>query len=182
MSGIIYVNKLVSKILRHEIEMYDINYNGDGWIKLDDLLDILNGVYGCNNLSQSDIHSLITAFDKQRFEIKGDMIRALYGHSLKDKITKEIIQPPDILFHGTIEKNLHSILKNGLICGNRQYVHLAVNEIIAFQVANRRKGTVVVLKINSKKAYNSGVDFFKGNDKVILSEHIPSMFIEILNN
>lgn len=50
MRELIYVNKLVSKILRHEIEKYDITYNNGGWIKLDDLLEILHVVYGCNDV------------------------------------------------------------------------------------------------------------------------------------
>lgn len=159
MRELIYVNKLVSEILRHEIEKYDITYNNGGWIKLDDLLEILHVVYGCNDVSQKDIYSLITAFDKQRFEIRDDMIRALYGHSLNKKIIKQIIHPPNVLFHGTIKTYLHSILKNGLVPGNRQYVHLDVDKIMALQVANRRKGTPVILKINSGKAYDKGVVF-----------------------
>ena len=175
----IALNKLISKILRHEIERYDINYTNDGWIAIDDLLDIINREYKWNDITQKDIHNLIHKFDKQRFEINDNRIRALYGHTLKKKIVKESIQPPDVLYHGTLEQNMDSILNYGISSQSRQYVHLAVNKSTAIEVAKRRKGNIVILKIHAKMAFEHGIEFYVGNNEVILSERIPPEFIEI---
>ena len=35
----------------------------------------------------------------------------------------------------------------------------------------------VILKIDALKAYNDGVRFYKGNDKVILADHVPQQYI-----
>lgn len=41
-------------------------------------------------------------------------IRANQGHSIKINVEMQVLAPPDILFHGTAEKNLESIKKEGI--------------------------------------------------------------------
>ena len=92
-------------------------------------------------------------------------------------ISKEKVVPPDILYHGTTHKALDSILSTGLKPMNRQYVHLSVDTDTAVQVGKRRDNDPVILVIDAKNASNNGILFYKGNDKVILSDFIPSKYI-----
>ena len=56
------------------------------------------------------------------------------------------VLPPVILFHGTPNKNVDSILKEGINKGNRHHVHLSKDEETAAAVGARR-GTFTILKI-----------------------------------
>ena len=46
-------------------------------------------------------------------------------------------------------------------------------------VGKRRDDNPVLLEINAKQAYADGVSFYIGNDKVWLSDNIPSKYIKI---
>ncbi len=49
----------------------------------------------------------------------------------------------------------------------------------ALIVGKRRDDNPVLLEINAKQVYADGVSFYIGNDKVWLSDNIPSKYIKI---
>jgi putative RNA 2'-phosphotransferase len=63
--------------------------------------------------------------DKQRFafDVSGELIRANQGHSVEVDLQLEEQEPPETLFHGTVERFLPSILRDGLIRGKWHHVH-----------------------------------------------------------
>lgn len=130
---------------------------------------------------EADLEYIIKTSEKKRHEILGDKIRALYGHSIPMKIEKSIGNPPDILYHGTAKRFLDSILQNGLQPMNRQYVHLSADTETATQVGKRRDNQPIILKIDTKLAFLSGIAFYIGNEKVWLADSIPPQFISVLN-
>ncbi len=85
--------------------------------------------------------------EKQRFEIKGDHISARYGHS-HDKVQYPAGEPPAVLYHGTNNKALAAILKEGLKPMGRQYVHLSEGTHFA-SFAGSRRGELVLLRIDT---------------------------------
>lgn len=70
------------------------------------------------------------------------------------------------------------IMEKGLIPKGRQYVHLAVDTDMALQVGRRRDDQPVLLIIDSKRAWNEGVKFYKGNEKVWLADFIDPTYIK----
>ena len=130
-------------------------------------------------ITVSDLEYIIENMDKRRFEIQGDKIRALYGHSVPMHISKEPIVPPAVLYHGTTHKAAQIILKDGLKPMKRQYVHLSIDTDIAVQVGKRRDSEPVILKIDAAKAHRDGVEFYKGNDKVVLADFISPEYISM---
>ena len=120
---------------------------------------------------------IIANSDKTRFEIQGDRVRALYGHTIPMHISKEPIVPPAILYHGTTHKAAQIILKDGLKPMKRQYVHLSIDTDTAIQVGKRRDSDHVILKIDAAKAHSDGVVFYKGNDKVVLADYVAPKYI-----
>ncbi|MBP3789569.1 MAG: RNA 2'-phosphotransferase [Prevotella sp.] len=77
--------------------------------------------------------------NKQRFEFSEDMtrIRARQGHSIRVDVELEEKLPPDILYHGTGERFVNSILDQGINKGNRLYVHLSETKETAVNVGKR---------------------------------------------
>ena len=61
----------------------------------------------------------------------------------------------------------------------RQYVHLSIDTDTAVQVGKRRDDSPVILVIDSHKAYTDGISFYKGNDKVVLADHVPARYINV---
>ena len=177
----IRLSKEVSYALRHAPWEYELELDENGFVPIEQLLNSLNSLneYG-REIKKEDLEYIIDNSDKKRHEIVGDKIRALYGHSVPIKIEKTIATPPDVLYHGTAKRFLDSIMKEGLLPMNRQYVHLSVDTDMATLVGKRRDVNPVILEINAKAAENDGIKFYIGNDKVWLCDKIPSKYIKIL--
>lgn len=174
----IKLGKEISYALRHAPFKYGLELDDEGWVNLEDLLSALNKEKKWGNVTVEDIEHIMEISDKKRYEIKDDRIRALYGHSISKKIVKTVAEPPEILFHGTARRFLDSIMDEGLLCQGRQYVHLSVDKETAFEVGKRHDDKPVILEVYAKKAFEEGIKFYLGNDKVWLSENIPSKYIK----
>lgn len=174
------LSKEISYALRHAPWEYELELDVEGFVPVRQLIDAINeGNKYDQVVSINDLEYIITISDKKRHEIKGNKIRALYGHSVPTHISKERIIPPDVLYHGTTHKALESIRGSGLKPMSRQYVHLSLDTDTAVRVGKRRDDRPIILTIDAKKANSDGIAFYEGNDMVILADYIPVDYIKI---
>ena len=174
----IELSKEISYALRNAPWEYELELDEKGYVPVGQLIDAINESKKYDrSITINDLKHIIKISDKKRHEINEDKIRALYGHSVPMHISKESIIPPDVLYHGTTHEAFNSIMKNGLKPMSRQYVHLSVDINTAVQVGKRRDNNPVVLIVDAAKAYTDGIRFYKGNEKVVLSDYIPSCYL-----
>jgi putative RNA 2'-phosphotransferase len=122
---------------------------------------------------------MIARSEKQRHELHDDKIRALYGHSLPGKLAKTPSVPPGVLFHGTSPAFLPAIKSSGLLRMTRQYVHLSSDVETALAVGKRKSREPIILQVRAKQANEQGIEFYVGNEKVWLVDHVPPEFIAL---
>ena len=172
------LSKEISCALRHTPWEYELELDEYGWVSLDQLIAALRLNIEWQNLKSEDILKMIDSSEKKRHEVVENKIRALYGHSVPEKIVKQETQPPDLLFHGTARKSWKSIKMNGLLPCNRQYVHLSLDIKTAIKTGKRKDETPLILKINARKAWHNGFLFYHGGDNIWLTEIVDPIFIE----
>jgi putative RNA 2'-phosphotransferase len=175
--NVIELSKIVSHALRHEPQSYNLNLDNQGWVLLSDLIIALNskGI----QVNEFDINKMIELSEKKRHQILNGKIRAYYGHSIENKILKPPVEPPEFLYHGTIQNNLINILEKGLLPMGRQYVHLSIDRDTAGIVGSRKKGEIIILTIKAKEAFLNNIQFYKEKNEIWLSDSIPSQYIFI---
>lgn len=172
------LSKEISYALRHAPWEYELEMDKEGWVPVRQLLDALQKEEKWKNIGEADLREMIEKSDKKRYEIKDGKIRAFYGHSMPMRILKEEKSPPDILYHGTARRFLESISENGLMPQSRQYVHLSQDIETAEKVGKRHDNKPCILTIDAKKAWNEGIKFYLGNEKVWLADAISSRYIK----
>lgn len=171
------LSKAVSHALRHEPWLYELELDDAGWTPVDALVSALSHEPRWRDLSRAQLETMIERSPKQRHEIDGSRIRALYGHSVPGRIAKTPGVPPAVLFHGTAAVSVPEILADGLRPMQRQYVHLSVDRDTAYSVGRRKDAAVAVLVIRASEAHARGVRFWLGNQMVWLADYIPPAFI-----
>jgi putative RNA 2'-phosphotransferase len=119
--------------------------------------------------------------DKHRFEVAGNRIRARYGHSFDQPIRYEPCTPPSILYHGTSQRALATIRRQGLRPMGRQYVHLSPDPETATRVGARHDEQPVILAVRAAEAHAVGIVFHQAGEAVYLSKHVPAEFVETLD-
>lgn len=164
-------SRYISLILRHKPEAIGAKLDNEGWCDVDVLLK------GCN-ISIVDLERIVKEDNKGRYSFNSDKtkIRANQGHSIKVDLNLKKQLPPDILYHGTSKKYLNSILEKGLVKGERHHVHLSDELDTAFNVGSRRKGTVVIFAIDTKKMINDNIEFYKSENNVWLCDYVSSKY------
>ncbi|UKS24449.1 RNA 2'-phosphotransferase [Paenibacillus sp. HWE-109] len=169
------LSKFMSKILRHAPEEFGLSLDPvDGSCATDDLLNVLRIQTKWSEITRTDVEEVVARCEKQRFEIRGDRIRARYGHS-HDKVSYPAAVPPKVLYHGTNVKAAPLILNQGLRPMQRQYVHLSEGLHFA-TLAGERRGELVILAIDTEAASRSGVEFYYAGNEVWLADHVPAKF------
>ena len=170
------VSKFLSLVLRHQPEKVGITLDREGWVSVARLLRAFE-THGLP-LTTDELQEVVRTSDKQRFAFSPDglFIRANQGHSVKVELGYEPAQPPPFLYHGTAERFLLSIKRQGLVRGRRHHVHLSEQEETATAVG-RRYGRPVVLKVASGEMHGCGHLFFRSANGVWLTEHIPVRYI-----
>ena len=173
------LSKEISYALRHAPQEYGLTLDEQGWGPVESLINTLKKRERYSDLTVQDIAKMIQASEKKRHELVGDRIRALYGHSTEEKIKKDAVQPPDVLYHGTVHKFLGKILEQGLISKDRQYVHLSQDRETAITVGKRRDENPAVLCIDAVAAWKDGIKFYHGSETIWLADDIPAKYITL---
>ena len=173
-------SKHMSYTLRHCPDSIAAELDENGWMNIDQLIFLsrLSGFY----LDRELIDEIVRTCNKQRFylDIKNNRIRASQGHSINVDVELKKVTPPQWLFHGTSEKSLEEIRKNGINSMQRQYVHLSCDRPSAKKVGERH-GTPTVLKIDAQSMVEDGMQFFLSENGVYLVDHVPVKYMIVEN-
>jgi putative RNA 2'-phosphotransferase len=169
-------SKFLSLVLRHEPELIGIELDPAGWVSVSELLRACQA-HG-RSLTLEELREVVLNNDKQRFSFSEDglKIRANQGHSVPVELGYSAAVPPDILYHGTVEKFLSSIRKEGLKRGARHHVHLSHDAETAVRVGKRR-GTPLLLRVESGRMQQDGYQFFLSANGVWLTGHVPPGYL-----
>lgn len=93
------LSRAMSHALRHEPWLYEIELDEEGWASVDALVTALRQADPLwTELSRATLAEVVASSDKQRHEMVGDRIRALYGHSVAGKLRQQLAAPPPELF------------------------------------------------------------------------------------
>ena len=171
------VSRYMSYLLRHNPE--NLKVDSEGFASLSDLLKNLRKRY---DVDECFIRAVVEKSDRRRFQIVGDKIRAVYGHTIDVGIKFSVAETIGFLYHGTTMQSASVILKEGLKPMKRRWVHLSATPEIAKDVGKRRAPKPTILVVDAKKARREGTKFYKATDEVYLSGGVPSKFIKILKD
>lgn len=171
------LSKFMSLMLRHKPTEFGLTLDAEGFTPLNELLEAITSS-GHGDVTLDDIINVVehNEPEKKRFTIVENDIRANYGHSIEGKIEHKPVPPPAVLYHGTHDGAVTSILSGGLKPMGRQYVHLTTNLELAKRVGCRR-GKPVIIKVNAASAYNHGVKFYRANDAFWLVDDLPPAYL-----
>lgn len=174
-------SKFLSLILRHKPEQIGLQLDQEGWAEIAELIDAARQ----HNTFLDDelIQTIVAQCEKKRFQISDDglNIRAVQGHSTPTVQRQMIaLKPPQYLYHGTASRFIDSIQTQGLIAGQRHYVHLSENKETALNVG-QRYGKPVLFLINTIQMHKDGFEFYQAENGVWLTKHVPTQYL-LLND
>ena len=174
------LSKFLSLILRHKPETIGLKLDENGWVNTSYLLEKCS--QHKHKIDFETLKIIVETNNKKRFSFSDNFkkIRANQGHSVDIQLGYLPTKPPRILYHGTTERNVNSILLNGLEKRNRHHVHLSQDVETAINVG-KRHGKPFVFEIFSEIMYDNKFKFFISENGVWLTESVPAEYLKEYN-
>lgn len=176
----IQISKFLSLILRHQPEIIGIQLDKNGWVDCKELIEKANN-YGIT-FDYQMLLEIVETNPKKRFQFNVDFnkIRASQGHSIEIELGYTNQKPPAILYHGTSEKAVQSILEHGLEKRNRQHVHLSTDIKTAINVGQRH-GKPFVFTVLAEQMFINNFKFYISDNGVWLTDFVPPNYLKPSN-
>jgi putative RNA 2'-phosphotransferase len=174
----IQASKFLSLLLRHQPDVIGLELSPEAWARVSDLIRLSQG--SRLPFSRELLEQLVLDNNKQRFELSedGEGVRARQGHSVEVDLGFAPQVTPALLFHGTAQRFLESILGSGLSKQSRLHVHLSQDPQTARKVGQRH-GTPVVLRVDAQAMHADGAQFFLSTNGVWLTDAVPARFLSL---
>jgi putative RNA 2'-phosphotransferase len=178
---LVKISKYLSKHLRHAPDRIGLKLAEGGWIRVDELLD------ACKKhnfpITPDELNEVVARNDKKRFSFDSTetQIRANQGHSVEIDLQLEPAIPPDVLYHGTGEGAVESILNTGLNKMSRHHVHLS-KDINTARTVGKRHGRPVVFAVNAAAMHEAGYTFYCSENGVWLVDMVSPEYLAIASS
>lgn len=169
-------SRFLSMILRHRPEVIGITLDEHGWADVDELIC---GMAKTHPIDRELLEEIVRTDEKQRYSFNEDRtkIRANQGHSIPVDVELPMEEPPEFLWHGTGEKYVESIEKEGLVPKSRLYVHLSADAATA-RVVGARHGKPVIYRVRTGQMRADGFLFYRSVNGVWLTKRVPAEYLE----
>jgi putative RNA 2'-phosphotransferase len=174
----VHVSKFLSRHLRHAPEELGLTLEPGGWVAIDGVL--AGAATAGFRVTREELEEVVRTCDKQRFAIDetGTKIRANQGHSVEVDLRLEPTEPPAELFHGTADRNVAAILRDGLRKMARHHVHLSPDPDTATRVGQRH-GRPVILVVDTAAMRAAGHLFYRSANGVWLVDEVPARYLRV---
>jgi putative RNA 2'-phosphotransferase len=170
------ITRSLAYMLRHQPEEFDLEVDQHGFAEMEDVVRALNERLG-ESVDEDDVRDAVTAGDRQRYEIEGSRIRALYGHSI-DVLPGEPSKPPQDLFVGISRTDAERAQRYGLRAGRRRFLHLALTPEDAIESGRRAARDYAIIVVHAVDAWEEGINFYD-RKSLFLSDPIPTDFLDV---
>ncbi len=169
---VVKISKYLAKHLRHRPERIGPTLSPEGWA---DVPNCSPPLHGTASLSPAPNWSTWWRRTTKRYELDGDRIRAVQGHSIPVELNLPAQAPPEFLYHGTVRRSVDAILREGLLpMGTRRPPSPDLET--ALRVGARR-GLPVVLTVGSGRMAADGHEFRVSANGVWLADSVPPEYL-----
>jgi putative RNA 2'-phosphotransferase len=173
------LGRFISGALRHFPDDLGLAMNQHGWVDVDVLVDAMKTRYKWSN--KEKLFSIIESDEKGRYELKGNKIRARYGHS----VDVDLDFPENALlelYYGASREEVDILLEKGIKPIKQRYVHLSTTVEKAKEVAKIHTEDPVLLVINAGEAQKDGVSMLSATENIVLSEEIHAKYLKVMQD
>jgi putative RNA 2'-phosphotransferase len=173
------ISKSLSYYLRHHPDELGLVLAPGGWVTVDELLGAL--ARRGKALTRAELEEVVARNNKRRFAFDetGARIRASQGHSVAVDLQLAPTEPPAVLYHGTSQRSVAAIMREGLQRRSRHHVHLSADQATARSVGARH-GPPAVLAVDAAAMAAAGHTFYRSANGVWLADEVPPAFLSLL--
>jgi putative RNA 2'-phosphotransferase len=177
------IARKLALVLRHAPEKFDLEMDINGWI---DTRDIIRQFKYANNrrhhwLRPHHLRAISETDPKGRYEVRGNMIRATYGHTVEIELDLPTSDIPDSLYYPCDPKEAGNLLEVGIKPGDRAHVHLSANMQAAAEAGRVHRADPTIIEVDTARMVATGETIWHAGVTVYLTENVSGEYLSIVD-
>ena len=169
-------------VLRHAPEKFDLEMDINGWIDVRDIVRKFKESRKRQHwLRPHHLRAISETDPKGRYEIRGNMMRATYGHTVEIELDLPSTNIPDSLFYPCDPVEAENLLELGISPGDRAHVHLSANIRAAAEAGRFHHNKPAIIEVDTARMVASGETIWHAGVTVYLSEGVAGDFLSVVD-
>ena len=164
--------KFLDYILGRRPDEFGLVPDGEGYIKIKDLLKVMHEEEGWGYVNQGALNEVVVSLPDAPVEIVDARVRAVNRDLLPAPTTPDNL--PKLLYTAVRNKAHPVVVENGILpLGGLPYVVMSSDRAMALRIGRRIDAAPVLLTVQVEWAAQSGVEIQQFGEKLYLAESIP---------
>jgi putative RNA 2'-phosphotransferase len=163
--------KLLDYILSRRPDEFGLVTDGDGYIKIKELLKALSEEEGLSYVRRAHLNEILLTLPDPSFEISDNSIRSKFRDQLPQHTY--VHDPPKLLYTCVRRKAYPHVTQKGIHSTGFSQVILSSNLVMAERLGRRIDRPAVLLTVQAHPCMDRGVVFFQAGQALFLADFIP---------
>ncbi|MEC8874170.1 MAG: RNA 2'-phosphotransferase [Candidatus Thermoplasmatota archaeon] len=177
------MGRKLALVLRHAPEKFDLDMDINGWI---DVRDIIRQFKNSNKRRQHwlrphHFRAISETDPKGRYEVRGNMIRATYGHTVEIELDLPTSDIPDSLYYPCDPEEAGNLLEVGIKPAGRSHVHLSANMRAAAEAGRVHRADPAIIEVDTARMVATGETIWHAGVTVYLTENVAGEYLSIVD-
>lgn len=171
-------------VLRHAPEKFNLEMDINGWIDVKDIIKQFKGSNEKRNhwLRPHHIRAISETDPKGRYEVRANVIRATYGHTVEIELDLPTENIPDTLYYPCSPDESENVIEVGISPSGRSHVHLSANIRTAAEAGHVHYALPTLLEVDTARFVAAGETIWHAGITVYLAESVPGEYLSIVAN
>lgn len=177
------LGRVLAGVLRHFPEKFKLEMDEHGWVVI---YTLINAIRTHSNqyhwLRPHHLLALVETDPKGRYQIRDNLIRATYGHSIDLDLDLPTEDIPEKLYYPTTKEEVELLMETGIKPSDRKKVHLSLSFEDAEKAGKVRVPQPLILEIDATGTINSGNQIMHAGTTVFITQEVPPKFIKLVDS
>jgi putative RNA 2'-phosphotransferase len=178
------IARRLALVLRHAPEKFDLEMDINGWVDVKDIVRQFKKQGGKRNhwLRPHHLSAIVETDPKGRYDIRGNTIRATYGHTVEIEIDLPTDNIPDALYYPCDPVETENLLEVGISPSGRSHVHLSASIKTAAEAGHVHFALPTILEIDTAQMIAAGETIWHAGITVYLTDNTPAKYLSVIDN
>ncbi len=177
------MGRKLALVLRHAPEKFNLEMDINGWI---DVRDIIKQFQNSDKrrhhwLRPHHLRAISETDPKGRYEVRGNMMRATYGHTVEIELDLPTSDIPDSLYYPCDPEEAGNLLEIGIKPVGRAHVHLSANMRTAAEAGRVHRADPAIIEIDTARMVATGETIWHAGVTVYLTENVSGDYLSIVD-
>jgi putative RNA 2'-phosphotransferase len=177
------LGRVLAGVLRHFPEKFKLEMDNHGWVIIYQLINaIRNKSSQYHWLRPHHLLALVETDPKGRYQIRDNLIRATYGHSIELDLDLPTEDIPDKLYYPTTKEEVELLMETGIKPSDRKKVHLSLTFEDAEKAGKVRVPNPLILEIDAKTSMKDGNTIMHAGTTVFITQEVSPKYLNLLDS